>query len=291
MASSSATSFFSKQFKRETNSEGRYVYCFSTAYRQPEDRKYDPPPLSVAGVSIPEDVPSLHEIEGLYTLPSACSNPELLQQVLQVWLDNCSSAFVSPPSLERLLQTAVSVVDPEERVYLTTEEEQAQVDWLIQWIPTRICLDRPKVIVYWGPVYKSEVTRMIPTESDGVSVKADEEAIPELQGVTQPYTTHSSTTRVIQTVAGAKGQTQNEWVQELSDLAIPLSDAPALRLDIDFSAQREKARRRVKEARIRAKLAKYRAERLAQRYEERYGLYPEEDAEEAQTEVEQSDED
>jgi len=60
-------------------------------------------------------------------------------------------------------------------------------------------------------------------------------------------------------------------------------------LDIDIDAQRDKLRRRIREARIRAKLALYRAERLAHKYEERYGIYPEHDEEEAQTEAEQSD--
>lgn len=282
--------FFSKQFKRESTAEGKYTYWFATAYKQPEDRKYDPPPLSVAGVTVGEGIENLADIPNLLTLPDACTNKEMLQQVLQVWLDNCSSAFMSPPSLERLLQMAESKVDPEEQIYFTTEEEQATVDWLIQWIPTRICLDKPKVTVYWGPCYKSELTRMIPTDSDGASVRGQMEEEDEfaLQGAEQPYTTHSSTTRLITTQASAR-QTQSEWAQELSDLAIPLSDAPALRLDIDFTVQREKARRRIREARIRAKLAKYRAERLAQRFEEKYGTWPEEDAEEAQTEVEGSE--
>jgi hypothetical protein len=285
------SAFFSKQFKREPTADGRYAYWFETAYSPPEDRKYEPPPLSVEGVLVGEGVENLADVPDLLKVPDACSNKEMLQQVLQVWLDNCSSAFMSPPSLDRFLQMAESKADPEERVLFTTEEEQANVDWLIQWIPTRICLDRPKITVYWGPCYKSEITRMIPTESDGVSVKeVVEEDEFALQGAEQPYTTQSSTTRLI-TTQGSVRQAQSEWAQELSDVAIPLSDAPALRLDIDFTVQREKARKRVREARIRAKLAKYRAERLAQRFEEKYGSWPEEDAEEAQTEVEGSEED
>jgi hypothetical protein len=83
---------------------------------------------------------------------------------------------------------------------------------------------------------------------------------------------------------------QNEWLQEISDLSIPYSELPTLRLDPNFEQQKEKYRRRVRDARIRSKLAKYRAERLAQRYEERFGVYPEEDEEEAQTEAEKTEE-
>ena len=49
-------------------------------------------------------------------------------------------------------------------------------------------------------------------------------------------------------------------------------------------------RKRIREARIRAKLARYRAERLAQQFERKYGVWPEEDQEEAQTEIDSDSE-
>jgi hypothetical protein len=71
--------------------------------------------------------------------------------------------------------------------------------------------------------------------------------------------------------------------EELTD--IPLSDLSPFRLDANFEKQREKYRKRIRDARIKAKLARYRAERLCAIYEEKFGYWPSEDEDEAQTEV------
>ena len=78
----------------------------------------------------------------------------------------------------------------------------------------------------------------------------------------------------------------------MNELPLSMSSNPPLRLDGDLSIdiQREKYRKRVRDARLRAKLARYRAERLEHRFFERFGVWPEEDADEAQTEAENSDE-
>ena len=79
------------------------------------------------------------------------------------------------------------------------------------------------------------------------------------------------------------------WVQDIS--LMPLSDRPALRLEAELDSAKERFRRRIRDARLRAKLAKYRAERMAQQFQEKYGVYPIEDSEEAQTEYGSSSED
>jgi len=65
-----------------------------------------------------------------------------------------------------------------------------------------------------------------------------------------------------------------------------LSDISPFRLDVNFEKQREKYRKRIRDARIKAKLARYRAERLCAIYEDKFGYWPSEDEDEAQTEVE-----
>jgi vacuolar-type H+-ATPase subunit H len=77
----------------------------------------------------------------------------------------------------------------------------------------------------------------------------------------------------------------------MADLHVPYVDTTTLRLDSELELQKEKMRRKVRDARIRAKLSRYRAERIASKFEDKFGFYPEEDIEEAQTEVENSSDD
>jgi len=100
----------------------------------------------------------------------------------------------------------------------------------------------------------------------------------EVQGPDRTYTV----------ITGARPE---QWT-EVNELPLSMSSNPPLRLDGDLSIdiQREKYRKRVRDARLRAKLARYRAERLEHRFFERFGVWPEEDADEAQTEAENSDE-
>ena len=82
-----------------------------------------------------------------------------------------------------------------------------------------------------------------------------------------------------------------ESLEEVQDSQLPLSEGPTLRLTIEMEAHKERLRRRVREARLRAKLARHRAEKVARKFEEQFGYYPEEDDEEGMTEREDSEED
>jgi hypothetical protein len=168
---------------------------------------------------------------------------------------------------------------------MTAEEENEL--WVLQWIPTRVKVESQRFQIYWAPSYKTKAAR-IPdlAELGEKEIVEDGGRDIDLQHPEKVYsiTPSSPNTRLI-TANGT-------WIpQEVDENSIPLMDEPALRFDTFLDSQREKYRRRVREARIRAKLARYRAERLAMRYEERFGEYPEEDDEEAQTEAERSDED
>ena len=123
----------------------------------------------------------------------------------------------------------------------------------------------PVFQIYWAPCYKKVCTSRITLEE------------PELQQPEKTYTVLSQPLRL---------NDETEWIQEMADLHVPFADSTTLRLDPDVEVQKERFRRKVRDARIRAKLARYRAERMAVRYEEKYGAYPEEDLEEAQTEAE-----
>lgn len=269
--------FFSNKFKRQKNPEGSYQYWFQTCYTQNESNRNERPPLAVDGETLDSEILSSQDESRVFMrLPEETENPSVLKKVFEQWIQDCSQAFVKPPSIEQCLINCQSIWDSNAPI-ATLEETEESSNWILQWIPTKIKVDAPTFQVYWAPSFKVEATRIpeIKDESHNIMINLKSKDI-ELQ-------THEDTTRVIRAKDGS------DWLQEMNGDALPLSDSPALRLDID--TQREKYRRRVKEARIRAKLAHYRAERLAQRYEERYGMYPDEDEEEAQTEVEQSEED
>lgn len=265
--------FFSNKFKRQKTPDGSYQYWFTTAYQQDEKNMNEKPPISVEGETVcAENGFSYEEEEAAFKkLPEEVYNPATSKKVFEKWLEDCSGAFVKPPSIEQCLANVQNIWDSNASVAsLDTSEEN--LSWTLQWIPTKVKVNPPVFQIYWAPCFKTEATR-IPEFTEESDMK-DYDSI-DLQ---EP----EKTTRVIIAPKGS------EWIQELTEVNIPLSDSPALRLNVD--SQREKFRQRVRESRIRAKLARYRAERLAQRFEEKFGEYPEEDNDEAETEVDQSDE-
>ena len=276
--------FFSSSFKRQTTPDGSIVYIFSNCYSQTDTTHNEPIDLAVNGsiLYVEKDQLNSKVNEQYFTkLPEETHNPVNCKKVYKKWLMDCSGAFVKPPTLDECLANTVSILDSNAPIAsLNSTEEDS--DWIIQWIPTKIHIQIPKFEIYWAPCYKLLYTRipeMIPSNSSAKESSKVMEQI-ELQNPEKVYTI----TRLNNTAQ------QSEWPQELNDTVLPYSDLPPLRFDSSIEAQREKYRRRVRDARIRAKLARYRAERMAQRYEERYGIYPEEDEEEAQTEAEQTEE-
>jgi len=264
---------FSPKFTKQLSPTGKTVYWFETLYKQTSATRNTVPPLAVNGeVLYSNDETKNDEI--LKVLPDETRNPEVLKRVYDAWIVDCSGAFVKPPTVENCLINTENFLDSSASVANLLSNEES-TDWLLQWVPTKIKVDSPKFHIYWAPCYKIVNTR--------IPEKIAIETIPDVdvQNPERTYTFTPGTTRLY----------NGEWLQEITDMPLPLSDSPALRLDIDMDVNREKMRRRVRDARLRAKLAKYRAERMAKRFEERYGIYPEEDVEEAQTEAETSGED
>jgi hypothetical protein len=275
--------YFDSKFKRQKTPSGNYQYWFSTIYKQSEELRNEKPPLAVDGeiFSFEGQMTDEEETRDLCKLPEEVYNPVISRQVLTQWISDCSGAFVKPPTIEQCLANVQNIFDSNSPVAGIRDSEESS-SWLLQWVPTKIIVDIPVYQIYWAPCYKIEENTRIPELSEDTK-------IPEYHTfqVKDPERVYTMNTRVI------SPGTQTDWLHEVTESTIPMSDIADLRLDLnpEVEAQREKYRRRVREARIRAKLAKYRAERLAQRYEEKFGLYPDEDEEEAQTEVEQSDED
>ncbi len=256
-------SYFSSTFKKQLTPKSTYKYLFNAIQTTlTESGKSQFKELSVETIQN-----SLEE----NTISDEFENPNRLKAVFDQWLLDCSGCFVKPPTFEKF--KCISE-------FASSYEVNTDLP-VCHWYPVKIELDMPVFKIQWMILYQSLET---PTSSsDKIQFEDD---TPELQIEEHTYTQESDGTRFITTKEGVR----TEWLQELNDASLPFSESPALRLEVDYDeAQREKFRRRVRESRIRAKLARYRAERLAQRYEERFGDYPDEDAEEAQTEAEQSD--
>lgn len=288
----SDTPYFTSVFKRQMGPDNKVEYWFSTLYTQDETNKNTRPPFSVDGeiiVSETSQLPTKSDEECFATLPEETKNPEVWKRVFERWIIDCGGAFTKPPTLSQCLANCEICWDSHTSVAsLHTEEEDS--DWILQWIPTKIKVYKSRFYMYWAPCYKTLWSR-IPTT---IATELDEEKIPEdddnemeisLQNPEQAYTFHPENTRRINVTT----TDHVVGLEELTDIPFPLMNSPTLRLTPDYDAQKEKYRRRVRDARIRAKLAYYRAERLADRFEERFGYYPEEDEDEARTEGEQTE--
>ena len=208
-------------------------------------------------------------------LPEEVRNPERLHVFYTQWLKDCSGAFVRPPTLTQCLSNTVSFLDISGACANISPEEEDD-DWLLLWVPTILKLNPPEFSIGWAPLYKKKSTRIpILSEFDTLDTK-------------EIHTIHISQSDVeLQT--NPTRSVINTYPQEIQDLEIPYSaNLQTLRL---HDVHQEKLRKRLHDARIRVKLARYRAERIAQLYERKYGVWPEEDNDEAQTEIESESED
>jgi len=274
--------FFSSKFKKQSNQHGTSIYIFHSCYRQDDMTHNEIPLLAVDGLEF--STTSDHDSTGIKNskhfteLPEETFNPLVYKKVYETWIRDCSGAFLKSPTLEQCLANSESLWDSNAPVASLNTDEQDS-DWILQWVPTKIQVAMPFFQIYWAPCYKIPCTRIPELIGQNSSHNDTTNPLIELQS---PEKTYTITRRINPAIQG-------EYLQEISDVSMPYSDLPPLRLDPNFEQQKEKYRRRVREARIRAKLARYRAERLAQRYEDRYGIYPEEDEEECQTEAEQTE--
>lgn len=269
------TPYFSAAFKRTISPEGKSIYNFYTLYTQKEGAASwnEEAPFSVQGETVyanPAWAGEADMEEVFQVLPDDCRDTRGVKPILERWLQDCSKAFTKPPTIQQCMDNVTSTCDSNVPTATVLESEEKE-DWVLQWIPTRVQVTMPDFFVYWAPCYKLKSPEARSTPEDKI---ADFD-------IQQPEKTYNVLVNT----------RQGEWLQEIPELQVPLSDGPALRLsgDEEQDPQMIKYRRRVHEARIKAKLARYRAERLAQRFEERYGFYPSEDEDEAQTEADVSE--
>jgi hypothetical protein len=265
--------YFKSEFKRQSTPSGKYFYLFDTLYTQDETNRNEVHPLAVDGCTYENDMNS--DSEDYLNPPENISNPEIVRKIYTQWINDCSGAFYKCPTIEQCLAKSEShVLSPISLPTIYPEEEDNT--WTLQWLPIKIKVDSPVFQIYWSPAYKIPSKNQIVLEEEPIKS--------EPVDIQNPEKTYTILPRLSETES--KG-----WIQEMADLHVPYADMSTLRLESELEIQKEKFRRKVREARIRAKLSRYRAERIAVRFEEKFGFYPEEDAEEAQTDVENSSDD
>ena len=280
--------FFEETFQKERNTSGQWDYIFRHKHFHHDGETLFA--CSVKGSILPseQEEGELYEEDEqkiFETLPNECRIESTIQVIYERFMEECGKWFQKRPTLDAFRNGLTQSVESDATIASLRPNEE-DYDWLLLWVPTIIRVSGGgRFSVGWAPCYKLKQTkqsRLIPDQEE-----AEDSLIPELQGPEQAPIIQEGNTRLIRTNPSTTVRT--DWLQEIPESMLPYSDIPALRLDEDFLAQREKYRRRVREARIRAKLARYRAERIAHRFEERFGVYPDEDEEEAQTEAEQTE--
>lgn len=263
-------------------------YWFMSQYTQTEHTRNEKPPLAINGEIIyAESSPQTRASDEVCfgTLPEEIQNPECWKQVLTQWIQDCSGAFQKPPTIERCLANCSMAWDDHAPIATISQSEE-ESDWILQWIPTSVRVHNSNFTVFWAPCYKILYTRipeMIELLDETESICAPKESYDiDVQHPERVYTFVPKNTRHGSTDGGHN-------LEECTDIPVSYMDVPPLRLETEQDEQMGKYRRKVREARLRAKLAHYRAERIAQRFEQRFGYYPDEEGEEALTEAEQTD--
>jgi len=179
---------------------------------------------------------------------------------LKDWIEQCKSCFVKQPLLEECLQNSFH---EDNMIYVKPEEYATETLCNCNWELREISIGtNKKVFLRWD---------LVSCETRPTIIEFQDSTSPEMQEPEKVFTLPNPALY------------QNQGPEELTD--IPLSDISPFRLDANFEKQREKYRKRIRDARIKAKLARYRAERLCAIYEEKFGYWPSEDEDEAQTEV------
>lgn len=140
---------FNPKFLKEKTPSGKYVYQFQTLSTE----------ISIGGALITQDTPKETLYGTVWSMPQECQSIEQTTSILSLWHEQCSSSFTKPPPLNVCIQNAISQIDPASKTPIITTEEESK-DWIITWSPTRIQIDTPKFILYWGPVGKKENTRI-----------------------------------------------------------------------------------------------------------------------------------
>jgi len=191
--------------------------------------------------------------ELLWTIPQDCVKPALVSHIVTSWYNDCKHVFVKPLNIDNLISIAEHIVDKSYPVLALSPEEETQ-EWILLWTVTRIEIAKSLLNIYWAPTHK-----------------------------------RICESRIIEDFEIEEGPEDYKIID--ANIEFPLADGPALRLEAELDQGQERFRRRIRDARLRAKLSKYRSEKLALQFQKKYGYYPVEDEEEAQTEYESNTDD
>lgn len=183
----------------------------------------------------------------LWVIPKECASEPIVSYVVKSWYNDCKHVFAKQLDIDNFMSIATHFLDKTYPVLALTPEEETQ-EWILLWTVTRIEISKNLMRIYWAPTHKRLFESRIIEDFD------------------------------------AQGPEDYKIID--ANVEFPLADGPALRLETELDQGQERFRRRIRDARLRAKLSKYRSEKLALQFQKKYGYYPVEDEEEAQTEYE-----
>jgi hypothetical protein len=139
---------YNPKFAKDKGAGGKMIYTFSV-----QDTTFEEEGALLTTTDM--DRETLHNL--VWTMPESCKM--FTEIIISEWLKQCSSAFSTPPPLEKCLSQTVIEVDRTAKVPTIGPEETGR-EWVLLWKPTRIQIDVPKFILYWAPVQKKEITRI-----------------------------------------------------------------------------------------------------------------------------------
>lgn len=184
----------------------------------------------------------------LWSMPEDCFKQPLISHIVKSWYNDCKHVFAKPLNIDNLIGIVTHIVDKSYPVVALIPEEENQ-EWILLWTVTRVEISKTLLNIYWAPTHKKLYESAI-IEDFEIQESPDEYKIID------------------------------------ANVEFPLAEGPALRLEVEQDYSQERFRRRIRDARLRAKLSKYRADKLSLQFQKKYGYYPVEDEEEAQTEYE-----
>lgn len=255
---------FSTEFHRKKTSTG-LLYTFSINQQAQEGI------CCVEGETLVlnDTLESIHK--KTTALPEECLNPLRFKALFTQWLEDCSGVFLKPPTLTQCLSNVSSFHDVSANIVSIPPEEEEE-DWLLLWVPTKLSLSQGAFRIGWAPLFKRKCTR-IPALTEFLEM---EEARMEDIHEVQISNSLEQTSQALQEPT----RSHEDWSQDIL----------GLETTTQIAQNKEKFRKRIHDARIRAKLARYRAEQLANLYYRKFGEWPEENEEEAETVFESSSE-
>ena len=141
---------FQTKFEKSKGNGGKLIYTFYI-----QDSALDVEGSLITSSDIQNGGPALQSL--VWKIPEGCASHT--KTIMEQWLGQCSSAFSTPPPLEKCVANTVVVIDTGAEIPSISSEEEG-MDWSLYWVPTRIQIDAPKFILYWAPMEKKENTRI-----------------------------------------------------------------------------------------------------------------------------------